>query len=113
MAKLLAHCGLDCSKCDAYLLRNEKDVALRSAAAKKWEKLYGYSDLKPENIACDGCLSETGRVFFNCNICPIRMCANERKVVHCSECEDFPCENIKKFHANHPDAKRNLELLSK
>jgi hypothetical protein len=107
--RLIGHCGLDCSKCDAFVLKDDKDDSRRAYAAMEWEKLYGYESLKASDIICEGCLSEKGSLFMNCRICPIRICANQRNVSHCVECKDYPCGNLRKFHANHPDAKHNLD----
>ena len=37
MRNMIAYCGLDCRKCDAYLATINDDQALREKTAKQWE----------------------------------------------------------------------------
>ena len=39
MKDLIAYCGLDCGKCDAYLATVNDDQALREKTAKLWAAL--------------------------------------------------------------------------
>ena len=39
MKKLIAYCGLDCEKCDAYLATINDDQELRIKTAKLWAEL--------------------------------------------------------------------------
>ena len=45
MKKMIAYCGLDCEKCDAYLATVHNDDALREKTAKLWAEMKG-----PANI---------------------------------------------------------------
>lgn len=39
MKNMIAYCGLDCEKCDAYLATIHNDQALRAKTAKLWAEL--------------------------------------------------------------------------
>ena len=39
MRNMIAYCGLDCEKCDAYLATINDDQMLREKTAKLWAKL--------------------------------------------------------------------------
>jgi hypothetical protein len=79
---LVAFCGLDCSKCDAYLATVRKDDALRAEVAARW-------NMKPEQIECRGCKS--AQALFNCTL---KQCATKRGLRTCAHCPDFPaCED--------------------
>ena len=39
MHNMIAYCGLDCEKCDAYLATIHNDQALREKTAKLWAEL--------------------------------------------------------------------------
>jgi len=46
---MIACCGLDCSKCEAYLATQEEDDVKRTKVAKEWSVRYN-ADIKPEHI---------------------------------------------------------------
>ena len=54
MKKMIAYCGLDCEKCDAYLATIHDDQALREKTAKLWSELNNVPIL-PEHINWQGC----------------------------------------------------------
>ena len=48
MKDLIAYCGLDCEKCDAYLATIHDDQELREKTAKLWAQL-NQAPILPEN----------------------------------------------------------------
>ena len=68
-------------------------------------------DLKPEEINCDGCKSEGGKLIGYCRSCEIRQCCNAKRLDNCSFCSDQPCETLVKFHNFSPEAKACFEAL--
>lgn len=44
---MIAYCGLDCSKCDAYLATLENSDIKRMETARKWSKMLRHK-IKPE-----------------------------------------------------------------
>jgi len=112
MEKMVAHCGLVCSNCPTFLAtQNDDDVARAKTAAFYAEK-YGFN-LKPEEINCDGCLCEAGKLIGYCQTCEIRACCRAKDVGNCAVCQDQPCEKLRKFHDFSPDAKASFEALVK
>ncbi|MBR5721609.1 MAG: DUF3795 domain-containing protein [Clostridia bacterium] len=51
---MIACCGLDCAKYDAYRTTVTDDNALKEKPAKLWSELNGITIL-PEHINCEGC----------------------------------------------------------
>ena len=49
MRNMIAYCGLDCEKCDAYLATINDDQALREKTAKLWAELNN-APILPEHI---------------------------------------------------------------
>jgi hypothetical protein len=84
----------------------------RKRVAKLWTKEYG-RPFRPEDINCDGCLTEGKRVFSYTGICGIRKCAHERNLKNCAYCDDYKCEKISKLHEQAPKAKETLDQVRK
>ncbi len=111
-AKLLAYCGITCSECPAYVATQKNDDALRRQTAQKWSEQFK-SDIKPADINCDGCPTDSQRLFNYCRVCEIRKCAREKRVQNCACCADYPCQKLSAFLAQVPEAKAALEEIRK
>lgn len=87
MRNMIAYCGLDCEKCDAYLATINDDQALREKTAKLWAKLNNVPIL-PEHINCEGCRVDGMKTVFCDSLCGIRQCALKKNVETCGDCSD-------------------------
>ncbi len=108
MDEMVAFCGLLCHKCGAFLATKNNDDEKRAEVAKLWSKEYN-ANIKPEDINCEGCLSNTGLVFNYCKVCEIRKCGMERGIMNCAHCDDYACEKLEKFFEMVPDSKKRLD----
>lgn len=108
MKEMIAYCGIPCHACGALIATQNNDDAKRKEVAELWASQYNI-DVKPEDINCDGCLSEGGVLFSHCNVCEIRHCARETKQVHCAHCDDYPCTKLTEFFKMVPDAQKTLD----
>lgn len=83
---LLSYCGLYCGGCRSY-------------------------EENSTEVKCKGCRDETVLV----SDCPTRECAMRKGILHCGECEGFPCEVLNRFYndgiAHHALARDNIERL--
>ena len=110
MQPIIAYCGLVCSSCPTFLAtQNDDDVAREKTAAFYFEK-FGLN-FTPQEINCDGCASEGGKLIGYCQSCEIRKCARAKSLVSCAVCEEQPCEKLAKFHEFSADAKRSFDAL--
>lgn len=109
---IIGRCGITCQECGAFISTKNNDDAKRKEVAEIWSKQYG-SEIKPEDIYCDGCISEGGYHFNYCNVCEIRNCGLERGVVNCAHCDEYACEKLKKFFEMVPDAQKTLDGIRK
>lgn len=96
--KHIARCGLDCSKCDAYIATKNNDYELKVKTAKAWNERYknenrDRNEIKPEDINCKGCLS-AGPIYMYCRRCEIRNCALNKNLKNCQDCENYRCEKL-------------------
>lgn len=55
MTDMIAYCGLDCRRCDAYPATINGDQLLREKTARLWAGLNN-APILPEHINCEGCL---------------------------------------------------------
>lgn len=106
---MTACCGLDCCKCDAYLATQENSDGRRASTAQKWSELFK-TQIKPEQINCDGCKS-TGRKFHHCKECEIRQCCLKKNMENCATCQDYPCDILSQFINWAPEAGLALQKL--
>ncbi len=113
MDKIIAFCGLTCTECPAFIATQKDDDEERKKVAEMWSKEFN-EEVKPEDINCDGCLTEEGgRVFNYCKTCEIRKCGQEKEVKNCAYCDDYACEKLTKFFDMAPEAKTALAEIRK
>ena len=110
MERIIAYCGLVCNECPAYLATQADDDSERTKIAAEWSEAFG-SDLKKEDINCDGCLGTGGRKVGYCSICEIRICAIKQCVENCAHCSDYACDQLKGFLKGAPTAQAVLNGL--
>lgn len=90
---LISVCGLNCAKCDIYLAGrgNEK---LRNEMIE-WFKKERNKTIKPEQVKCDGCRGPLDAHWSS--DCKMMLCAKNRGLQYCFQCEDFPCAHVNEF----------------
>lgn len=105
---MIAYCGLDCARCDAYIATVNDDNSLRKKTAELWSELNEVPIL-PEHINCEGCLGDGVKTVFCDSICGIRRCAVENGVSNCGKCVCVDgCETLGMITANNPETLKNL-----
>jgi hypothetical protein len=60
-----------------------------------WRKYWGHTRYTAENVRCDGCQAENGRLADT--NCGVRPCAIEKGLPTCAHCAECPCEALKKL----------------
>ena len=108
MKSLIAICGLDCEKCDAYIATKTNNQALREKTAKLWAEL-NHAPILPEHINCEGCRMNGVKTMFCSSLCAVRKCAISKGIETCGECsEKDSCPTVGAIWQNNPQAKENL-----
>lgn len=107
---MIAFCGLDCEKCDAFIATATNDEALRAATAEKWAKAFN-APLKASDINCTGCQSDGVKLGYCEHMCEIRKCAVPRRVGTCADCADYGCAPLEAVLSRAPEARAALEPL--
>ena len=109
MKNMIAYCGLNCEKCDAYLATINDDQALREKTAKLWAELNN-APILPEHINCEVCRVDGAKTVYCDSLCGVRQCALEKGVTTCGDCPDMEkCQTIEMIISNNPDALKNLK----
>lgn len=109
MKKLIAYCGLDCEKCDAYVATKNNDDELRKEVAKKWSELNSV-EITPEMINCEGCRMGGKKTPYCQSYCEIRKCAAGKKNETCGDCSEMEsCKTLKPIIEYNVVAYKNLK----
>lgn len=112
---MIAYCGLECNSCPIHLATIETDKyhqhSLRESIAEECSSLY-HMNMRPEDVSdCDGCLSNTGRLFSGCNHCKIRKCAMQQNILNCAWCSNFACSILREHLLHDPDSQIRLKKI--
>ena len=109
MKNMIAYCGLDCEKCDAYIATVNDDQALRKKTAKLWAELNN-APILPEHITCVGCRVNGAKTVFCEQICEIRKCALKKGFTTCGDCSKLEiCPTVGAIIENNPSVLENLK----
>jgi hypothetical protein len=108
--KMVAYCGLVCTDCGAYIATQQNDDKLRQKVADDWTKKYNHP-FKAADINCVGCLPVTGKHVGHCGMCEIRKCGQEKDVVNCAWCAQYPCEKLSELFKMVPENKKRLDTI--
>ncbi len=104
---LLAACGLYCGACYHYRASSYDSDRLSAEAARRGRNVEGFT--------CQGCRSDQLYIYPGCAQCEIRACADDRGILHCGLCAEFPCDRIRAFQndgrVHHLDIVTQLERL--
>lgn len=48
-----------------------------------------------DKVACSGCIN-IAKPFWG-DVCPVKKCCEDKVLVHCGMCSEFPCSLLQKF----------------
>ena len=106
----IAYCGLDCTKCLAYIATKENSDEKRHEFYMKLTQEYNLKpSINPEELNCDGCLTEKAGNLG----CAIRKCARGIGVINCAYCREYICEQLEKYFRTAPGCKEILDGIKK
>ncbi len=105
-----ACCGLKCSECPSFMATLNNSDTAREKVATQWSKFFGMT-LTLKDINCDGCQSDSERLFMYCKSCQVKECCQSKRFSTCAECSDYPCDKLNNFFSIMPDAKKGLEAI--
>ncbi len=89
---LAAVCGLCCEVCSWFISTTEDPEKLKRLATRQnWSE---------QESKCYGCRS--GKRLPYCGNCTMSACAAEQGIDFCSECDEYPCDDLKLFQSAMP-----------
>jgi len=106
---LQGRCGIFCGDCEIYIAYSTNNIGERKRIARKYDG--AGKSIMPEQVKCLGCKGNADNVWRAG--CKIRVCAEDKGVEFCYQCLDYPCNELDKLFACHPEARENLRLISK
>ena len=83
-----SYCGLNCGACPVGIANELDDSEAVRRMASEW-------GMDPSDLTCSGCKTDRTAVF--CTDCGMRLCAREKKLEFCFQCDVFPCNKITAF----------------
>jgi len=115
MTEIISYCGLLCQCCPIYLATRETDISKKQemifeiirACKEHYGIEYKYEDIND----CDGCISDTGRLFIGCNNCKVRKCAVQKGVENCAHCDEYVCNDLAELFKSEPGSKKRLDMI--
>jgi len=110
MNEMIAFCGIPCYECGALVATKNNDDKKRAEVAQLWSKEFN-SEIKPEDINCEGCLADSKIIFSHTKVCEIRKCGEEKDILNCAYCNEYVCEKLEKFFQMIPDCKKRLDEI--
>ena len=110
MEEMISVCGLLCSDCGAFIANKNDDDEKRTEVAETWSKKYNV-DIKPEDINCNGCLSDIEPLFGHCKVCEVRKCGKGKAIENCAHCDEYACEKLEKIFQVVPDTRKRLDQI--
>ena len=92
--KELTMCGYCCELCKAYATNIQKKDQ-RKKQLQMWDDCYGgFDDCSIDSIYCEGCRCDKPDVIRIDSECPVRKCVIEKELLHCGDCNEYPCETF-------------------
>jgi predicted RNA-binding Zn-ribbon protein involved in translation (DUF1610 family) len=81
-----SYCGLYCGACPVHM-------ATVNGTAEEKGKAW---DVDAKEIVCNGCKTRT--IAKICQDCVMRLCARDRGLDFCGDCDEYPCASFQVFH---------------
>lgn len=104
---LIKACGGHCGGCLDYLAYIKNDEELKKQLAEEFSKELGM-DIKPKDVGCLGCHGTIHKPW--CASCSIQRCTEEKGILTCAFCDQFPCEELEKYYKERKESEGRAHL---
>lgn len=112
----IAACGLNCETCS---IRKVPEGGPAAEPALAWFRKMGW--LKEDEGAavaaerklyCRGCFGSRNE-HWSADCWILKCCVDDKKLRHCSDCSEFPCQRIEEWGRSDPSYAKALEQLKR
>jgi hypothetical protein len=82
------------------------------------EKLSKEYNIPVEIMLCKGCRSQNGQIPFQKHVfgeahrCAAYECSQEKRLRFCSDCDQFPCDNLHPYADKAADLPHNIKVFN-
>ena len=108
---LIAYCGLNCDKCEAYIATQAGDEDAKAKIAEKWRIDYNSPEITAANATCDGMRHgrwPSGRIWPPMS----RPGGCAKSLLTCAHCDAYgSCQTLAGFLGFAPSLKDGLEVI--
>ena len=87
--------------CIGYKATQSNDPEAIAKVSVQWSKYFN-TEIKPEIIYCDGCMTKGSRKSGFCFKCEVRKCVVSKSIPNCAYCDDYACEILTEFFKEAP-----------
>ena len=116
MNQQIAVCGLDCGSCE--ILRVQADPEATRSVADWFRRMgwigegEGVEDVVKKAPYCLGCRGDRS-VHWSPDCWILKCCVDDKDLDHCSECDEFPCEELSEWSKKNEGYSRAFERLKR
>lgn len=101
----VAPCGIYCPGCRVYKASENRELA---------EKIAENMQISVEDVQCDGCKAEEGDISVMPidGKCDTYICAEEKSLDFCLDCNDYPCYRLYSYRNSPPPHNSKINNLT-
>ncbi len=119
--QMTAPCGLACFECPLYIANQDQELQ---------KNISNYFEAPAEAFLCKGCRNENGIIPYNKNCqsiktekykdylssmngpCDVYKCIQTKDIKFCSDCSDFPCDNLHPYSDQAHEKAHNMKVFN-
>ncbi|HCT31238.1 MAG TPA: hypothetical protein DIW31_11040 [Bacteroidales bacterium] len=99
-----AVCGLFCKSCGIY-------IATQANNTDQLNRIADRLGFPRDQVRCDGCRTDVNSAY--CKTCNLKTCASKKGVEFCSQCNEYPCSQLKDFQSQLPHRAELFQSLDR
>jgi hypothetical protein len=115
ITEAVSYCGIMCTNCPIYWATQEENPTtkkkMRNKIAQICNEKYGLSYTYLNITDCEGCRSQSGRLFSGCVNCQVKKCSIEKNYKSCAQCSKYVYPTLQKIYDTDSSGKIWLDII--